>query len=211
MREEILNALARRYATKIFDSSKKVSADDLRAILESGRLAPSSLGIEAWKFLVVENAELRSKCRAAGYGQAKITDAPHVIVIARRTDVRERIANELVSRTAATLGVETASLAAFQGMVEGAIRTKDDQALDAWVRSQAYIPLGMMVETAALLEIDSCPMEGFDPKQIDEVLGLGAKNLTATTMLAIGYRGDDPFAKRPKTRRPFDEVVEFIR
>ena len=211
MRDEILSALARRYATKIFDGTKKVPEDDLRAILESGRLAPSSFGIEAWKFLVVEDPDLRSKCRAAGYDQAKITDAPHVIVIASRTDARERSASELIGRTAATLGVEASSLAAYQGMVDGAIKSKDDRALDAWIRSQTYIALGMMIETAALLGIDSCPMEGFDPKKVDDELGLAAKNLASTSMLAIGYRGNDPAATQPKTRRPFDEVVEFVR
>ena len=70
---------------------------------------------------------------------------------------------------------------------------------------------GKMIETAALLGIDSCPMEGFDPERIDEVLGLAAKNLASTSMLAVGYRGEDPAATQPKTRRPFDEVVEFIR
>ena len=211
MHNEILKALTNRYATKIFDTTKKVSEENLHTILESGRLTPSSFGIEAWKFLVVENSDLRTKCRAAGYDQSKITDASHLIVIAGRTDVRENITNELLQRTVTTTGVEVSSLASYKGMVEGAIKNKNDQELDAWIRAQTYIALGMMMETAALLSIDSCPMEGFNPKQIDEILQLSSKNLATTSMLAIGYRGEDPLAKQPKIRRKFDEVIEFIR
>lgn len=211
MNTKIIEALKWRYATKVFDPNKRVSDEDFKTILESARFAPSSLGIEAWKFLVIENPEVRSKLRAVGYDQPKITDASHLVVIARRTDVRESITKELIDRTAKQQGVEASKLEGLEQMVKGAIASRSDAELDAWVRSQAYIPLGIMVETAALLGVDAGPMEGFMPPEVDKILGLSQKHLASTTMIAFGYRGEDPAAKRPKVRRAFEEVVEVVK
>ncbi len=206
---DILEALNWRYAVKTFDTNKKVSAEDLATILESARLAPSSIGIEPWKFLVVNNPELRAQLRAAGYDQTKITDASHLVVITARTDANN-LPEELVARTAKTQGKTAEDLSTLHQMAAGAMSSKSPEALDLWLKSQSYIPLGMMLETAALLGVDACPMEGFDPTKVGEVLGLEAKHLKVVTMLAIGYRGDDAYASLPKTRRAYDEVVEII-
>lgn len=211
MNEQIISALQWRYAVQAFDASKKVSDADLRTILESARLAPSSYGLEPWKFIVVENPEMRAKISQAGYGQPKITEASHLIVIARPTDARSHIVQDRIARTAKIQHVDESALDGFKQMLDGTILGRDDAALDAWNKSQTYIALGMMMETASLLKIDNAAMEGFDPKGIDEALGLTAKNLTTTTMLAIGYRGEDVSATRPKVRREFDEVVEFVK
>lgn len=208
--QDVLQALHWRYAVKIFDPSKKITEEQLHAVLESGRLSPSALGVEPWKFIVVRNPEIRARLRTASYDQPKVTDASHLIVIARRTDARTNIANELIDRTAKMQGVDPSALDGLRQMVEGNITHKDDAQLDAWVRGQVYIPLGVMVTTAALLGIDSGPMEGFNPAEVDAILGLSEKHLTATTMLALGYRGDDAAAARPKVRRAFEEVVTFV-
>ncbi len=210
IQNQIIEALKNRYATKVFDTNKKVSESDLQTILESARLAPSSFGIEAWKFLVVNNPEIRAQLRAAGYDQPKFTDASHLIVLARRTD-SENISNELIERTAATQGVTAENLAGLKQMVDGSIAFKTGtNTFDSWTAAQTYIALGIMVETAALMGIDSCPMEGFDAQKVDEILGLADKNLAVVTILALGYRGDDAYATLPKTRRDLDDVVEVI-
>lgn len=211
MIQEILNALNWRYATQVFDPQKCVSPEEMRAILEAARLAPSSFGLEAWKFLVIENPEIRAKLREVGFDQPKITDASHLVVVARRTDARQHITQELIERSAKQQGVDPAKLDGLKNMVERSLAGKSDVEVDAWVRSQTYIPLGIMIETAALLGIDAGPMEGFMPAGVDEVLGLKEKNLTATSMIAFGYRGEDSAAKRPKVRRVFEEVVEFVK
>lgn len=211
MTDNIIDALHWRYAVKIFDKEKKISDADLSTILESGRLAPSSMGIEPWNFIVVENPDIRAKLRVVGYDQPKITDASHIIVIARRTDVRETIADETIERTAKIQGVDPSTLAQFRQMLDGSMQKKSATELDAWIRAQTYIPLGMMIETAALLGIDTCPMEGFDPKGINEALGLAEKHLTATTMLALGYRDEDPTAIRPKVRRSVEDAIAFVK
>ena len=211
MKEKIVEAMKWRYAVQVFDQTKKISEGDLKTILESGVLTASSYGIEAWKFLVVENPEVREKLREAGYGQPKISEASHLIVLARRTDMREKISQERIDRTAETFKVDVASLGGFKDMIDGAIAMRNDEALDSWAAKQVYIPLGTMMETASLLGIDNAAMEGFEPAKFDEILGLKEKNLSVTVLLALGYRGQDEAASRPKVRRNFDDVVEFIK
>ena len=206
----IIEALNWRYAVKVFDPAKTVSDEDFRVILESGRLAPSSFGIESWKFIVVENPELRAKLRAVSYDQPKVTDAAHIVVVAARTDVAA-LAGELVERTARIQGVDVAVLDGLKNMVAGYVAALTPERALAYAREQTFIALGMMVETAALLGVDAGPMGGFDQAGVDALLGLGAQNLTACSMIAIGYRGDDETAKRPKVRRAFDEAVAFVR
>jgi nitroreductase len=208
--QNILDALRWRYAVQTFDSVKTVSDADLQIILESGRLAPSSFGLEPWHFVVVERSDIRTALRAACFDQTKVTDASHVVVIARRTDARESMVPELIDRTASAQHVDAAKLEGLRNMVDGYIARLDDGELDTYIQSQCFIPLGMMMETAALLGVDGGPMGGFIPAKVDEILGLTEKRLTATVILALGYRGDDPTEKRPKVRREFDEVISFV-
>jgi nitroreductase len=207
-KEEIIEALNKRYATKTFDESKKVSDENLKTILESGRLAPSSLGLEPWKFIVVKNEELRAKMRAASYDQTKVTDASYLIVVAYRTD-SEKLVSETIERTAKIQNRTKEEMAPLQQMLDGAM-SRQEAAKMAWIKAQTYIALGMMIETASLLDIDNCPMEGFDPAQIDTILGLKEHNLSTATILAIGYRGLDVYASKPKVRRTYDEAVEIV-
>lgn len=211
MNKEIIKALNWRYATKIFDPNKIVSDDDLHTILESARLSPSSIGAEMWKFIVVTNKEIREKLRAVSFDQPKVTDASHLIILTYRTDIVENLTKEKIERTAKIQNVEENTLEELKSFLENSVTKKiQSRDLESWIRSQVYIPLGMMIETSALLEIDSCPMEGFQPDKVDEILSLKEKNLKSITMLALGYRGDDPTSARPKVRRGFDDVVEFI-
>lgn len=204
--QEIIEALHWRYAVKVFDPTKKITEENLRTILEVGRLAPSSSGVEPWNFIVVKNPELRQKLRAVSYDQPKVTDAVYIIVIAHRTDA-ENLPHELVQRTAKAQGREESELEGLKKMAEGSVNKPNPDVLQGWLAAQTYIPLGMMIEAAALMGIDAGPMEGFQPDKVDELLDLKSKNLHATTMLALGHRGDDKYAKLPKTRRAFEEVV----
>lgn len=209
--EQIIKALNWRYATKVFDPTKVVSEDDLHTILESARLSPSSIGAEMWKFIVITNKEIREKLRIVSYDQPQITKASHLIVLAYRTDAVENLTKEKIERTAKIQNVGDSDLEGLKSFLENSVTQKiQSENLEDWIRLQVYIPLGMMLETSALLGIDSCPMEGFQPEKVDEILGLKEKNLKSITMLPIGYRGDDSTSLRPKVRRDFDDVVEFI-
>lgn len=211
IKDDILKAMQWRYALKIADTSKKVSEEDLHTVLEAGRLAPSSVGLEPWKFIVVKNEEVRKKLREAAFDQPKVTDATYIIVIAHRTD-SDHLSPELLERTAKVQGKTVEELEGLKHMAEGSIkgRSQSEDRLQGWLAAQSYIPLGIMVQTAALLGIDGGPMEGFHIGEVNEILNLKAKHLCATTMLALGHRGDDPHATLPKARRAFEEVVEFV-
>lgn len=211
MRNKILEALSWRYATKIFDLDKKISDDDLHTILESARLSPSSMGVEMWKFIVVENKEKRIELRKAGFNQSKITDSSHLIILTYRTDEVEKITKELLERTARIQNINPDNLNGLKDMVNGSLVQKQDSgSLEDWIKLQTYIPLGMMIETAALLEIDTCPMEGFISSKVDEILELNKQNLKSIAMLSLGYRDSEKDIIRKKVRRDFGEVVEFI-
>lgn len=210
--EQILKALNWRYATKVFDKNKKVKEEDIHTILESARLSPSSSGIEMWKFFVVENEEIRKKLREASFDQPKVTDASHLVIITYRTDIEENMIKERLERTAKIQNQKVEELDGLKKMLLSGLNSKlEDGSLESWVKAQSYIPLGIMITTASLLGVDNGPMEGFQSERVDEILGLREKNLKSVTMLALGYRGNDPASLRPKVRRDFKEVIEFIK
>jgi len=205
----IIKALGWRYATKKFDTAKKVSENDIEELLEVLRLAPSSFGLQPWKFLVVKNPQLRQKLREASWGQPQVTDASHLIVLCARTDVDEKFVKHFVEAMAKARKVSVESLKSYQDMMVGSMAAKTEQVRIDWSKKQVYIALGMLLEAAALKGIDAAPMEGFDPQKYDEILDLKKEHLTATVVCALGYRAhDDATVKLAKVRFPKEEVVE---
>lgn len=203
----ILESLNWRYATKIFDATKHIDEKVVETILESGRLSPSSLGLEPWKFILIRDKNIRQAIFEASK-QPKVLDASHLILIAARTDVSTGVITDRLDRTALIQGQKIEELAEYKTFLEkGVSEHIKDNTLLTWARAQTYIPLGAMVLTASLLDIDNCPMEGFDAKKVDEILGLSEKNLTAVTMLALGIRGEDPQALRPKIRQAKSDAI----
>ncbi len=212
IKEELFKQLNWRYAVKKFDISKKhLELEDLKTILEAGRLAPSCYGIEPWKFLIIENSELRKQIRTVGYDQEKITDSDYLVVLCQRKDHPEKIVEDLIDRTAKIQSVSPESLAGLQGMVMGALSAKSETELETFLSNQCYISLGFILETAALFGIDAGPMEGFSRTEVDQILGLEAKGLRSLTLIAFGKRSSqDQFVQLKKVRRDYQDLVEFI-
>ncbi len=209
MKEKILKALNWRYAVKIFNKEKKVTDEDLETILEAGRLSPSSSGFEPWKFLLVNDPVVRAKLFEASK-QPKVTDASHLVVITYKTNPAQLI-EERLARTAKIQNQKPEELEKYKQYLEKSLQVKiEDGSFESWVKAQTYIALGIMVETASLLDIDAGPMEGFENVKVDEILGLREKNLKSVTMLALGYRGEDPASLKPKIRRDFNDAIEII-
>lgn len=210
-KEAVLKSLNWRYATQVYDQKKKLSEEDLKFILEAGRLSPSSFGFEPWKFLVIKNKDLRKKMRENGYDQPKFTESSHLVVIAKRTDV-ENFSNDLLARTAKIQKRKIEELSGFKAMIEGAISGHQKAGdIHYWINSQCYIALGFILSASAMIGVDAGPMEGFDYDAINKVLGLTEKNLSVSAIVALGYRGVDPRASWPKVRRGFKDVVEVVR
>lgn len=191
--------LTKRFATKAFDSTKKVSSEDLTYILEAARLSCSSANTQPWKIIVVTNPELRAKIREAGYGQPQITEASHLLVVATMNDPMVRV-QQTVEIIAATSGQESADK--YKGMVTSLIPQAPEVAR-AWLARQIYLALQAMMLAGAERGVDSCPMEGFSVEKVTELLGL--TDCVATTMLPIGYAAQPGF---PKTRVALKDMVE---
>ncbi|RWY52280.1 NAD(P)H-dependent oxidoreductase [Mucilaginibacter gilvus] len=207
----IVDKLKWRYATKKFDTNKKLSPPQLDQLLEAIQLSPSSIGLQHYKVLVIENPEVRAKLREAAYGQPQITDASQLIIFAAEANMDEAYGKNFISLVADIRGVERESLAGLEGMVLGTINSRTPEQLLLWAQKQAYIALGVLVASAADLGIDATPMEGFDPAKFDEILGLKEKGLTATVIAAVGFRADDDqYSKLVKVRRPKTELFIHI-
>ncbi|MCW1887965.1 MAG: NAD(P)H-dependent oxidoreductase [Candidatus Moranbacteria bacterium] len=208
MQEKIKEALSWRYATKVFDSSKQVSEENLDAIIEAGRMAPTAYGLQPFKIIHIKSKEVREALQAVSYGQPQIVNAAELFLVAARTDVDADFITEYVERIAKTRGMDVAMLEDFKGMMIGDITSRSEEERIKWAGRQAYIALGMMLETASLLGVDTCPMEGFDSAKVDEVLGLRKENLVSLGYMAVGYRGEgDMFADFIKVRLPLETFV----
>jgi nitroreductase len=206
--KNILDALHWRYATKAYDSSQKISSEQLTQLLEAVRLSPSSFGLQPYKIIHVTNPELREKLKSASWGQSQITEASDLLVFAVPTNLNDSHVDTFIQKTAQARNIPVEQLAEYAGMIKGSINSRSEDEKIYWNAKQAYIALGFLLETAALEKIDVTPMEGFDNAQYNEILGLGDLNLTATVVATLGYRSkDDTYANLAKVRVPIEDLI----
>jgi nitroreductase len=206
-----LDHLQRRYATKKFDPTKKISETDLNKLLETFRLSPSSFGLQGRWLVVVTDSSLRQQLVEHSYGQNQIIDASHLLVLCRRTDVDQSYVDKYIQDIADTRDVELSSLDEYKSMMYGYLESSDKPSLAAWLDKQVYISLGMLMSQTALMHIDSCPMEWFDRSAYDAALSLTDKQLASVVILPIWYRSDeDTYAEAPKVRFPLDHLITTL-
>jgi len=205
----LLEALHWRYATKKFDPARKLPVETLETLKQAAVLAPSSYGLQPWKILLVTDAAVRAKLRAASWNQPQITDASHLFVFAIKKEMGEAEINAYIQRISEVRHARVEALAGYRDMMVGMVVNGPlKPVINDWSKRQAYIGLGTLLAAAALLGVDACPMEGFDPAQYDEILGLPAQKLAATVVATVGYRAaDDPAAAMPKVRFDVKDVV----
>ncbi len=205
-----LSNLKWRYATKRMNG-QKVPAEKLENILEAIQLAPTSLGMQPFTVLVVENAELKAKIAPAIYNQPQITEGSHVIVFAAWKEYSSENVDKYIKHIAELRGIPVEALDGMKNMVSGSIAGKTPEQLLAWNMRQCYIALGTGLVAAAEEQVDATPMEGFDPDALDAALGLNEKGLHSTVVMALGYRNAeaDYLSGAAKVRRPKEEL--FIR
>lgn len=208
MKNTIIKALNNRYATKVFDVSKKIDTETLATIEESLRLTPSSFGLEWRGFVVVSNAELQEKLGAAARNQPQITTASHLIILCRSTKSGKELTSGLLNNIMKMRGVNETDLAGFAGMLDQTVESMTSEQLATRLDKQTYIASWFAMMTCAMLGVDSCSMEGFNKSQFDEILGLDKLNLASVTLLPIGYRdASDKYANLPKVRYTKDKVI----
>lgn len=199
-----------RYATRKFDTTKKLSQEQLDELTEALRLSASSYGLQPWKFIVVENPELRVKLREYAWDQAQLTDASQVIVLCAKTDLTTDDVHAYLDAIVKERGMTREQLKTFEDMLTSGPLQMPKDALSNWMIRQVYIALGFVLSAAAQLQIDACPMEGFDKTKFDEVLGLKEKGLQSVVLCAVGFRAaDDMVAGMAKVRFPREQMIEM--
>jgi nitroreductase len=213
MHDQILSSLNWRYATKKYDPQKKINDKDLQTILESLRLAPSSYGLQPWKFLVIENVALRKELRKVSWDQSIIEESSHLIVFCALNQMSKEHIQAHITNTAQTRNQSPQDLSGYQKFMEQKILNEKPIAEHkAWNQRQAYIAMGFAMETAALLKVDATPIEGLDPVQYDSILKINKTPFGAVAALALGYRSnEDKYAMAPKVRFNRDQVIEIIK
>ncbi len=204
----VLDALKWRSAIKKFDPNKKVAQADLEILLEAANLAATSGGLQPFKVVVVGDGALKSQLAQHAFGQSQIKDASQLLVFAVETDISEKTVDNYVERSAEVRGQGKESLIGFSDSMKMYISTMDAEAKINWGKNQAYIALGTVLAAAAELRIDTCPMEGFDAAQFDDILDLSAKKLKPVLVLPIGYRSEeDVHSKEAKIRKKRADLV----
>ena len=208
----LIESLNWRYATKQFDPTRKISAENWATLEEALRLSASSYGLQPWKFLVIENPELRAQLQPVSYGQSQIVDASHLVILATKPNLTEADVDAHIAKIAETTGAPAEALAPLRGMMVGAIVAgKTEQERKEWAFNQTYIALGNLLTSAALLGIDACPMEGFSREDYDKILGLPEQGLHAAVVVTLGYRSsEDKYGNAPKVRFDREQVIQTL-
>lgn len=209
--QELLSALNFRYATKAFDPSRKISPENWAALESSLALTPSSFGLQPWKFLIIESPEVREKLKSASWGQGQVTDASHLIVLTTRTDLSQQDIDLWIARLSEVQGTPIDNLAGLSDVISSFAGGMDSAAKQAWNTRQVYIALGQLMTSAALMGIDTCPLEGISPADYDDILGLKDSGYATAVACALGYRSaDDKYATATKARFPEEKVIARI-
>ena len=196
-----------RYATKKFDTTKKISKQDLETLKEAIRLSASSFGLQPYKVLIIENPELRAKLQPAAWGQSQIVDASQLLVFANITNFGETEIDVSIANTTKTRGLPADALKGYGDFMKSKIVALPEDVRNTWASKQTYLALGNLMNAASELKIDVTPMEGFEPAQVNEILGLGKLGLNATLLATIGYRHEEDATQHyAKVRKSNEEL-----
>jgi nitroreductase len=219
-KNDILKAYNFRYACKEFDAEKIISDDDFGFILETGRLSPSSFGWEPWKFVVVQNKDAREKLKEFAWGAGRqLETASHFVLLLSRKSVGTKADSDYIEYMAENVqhlpeDVVKMKIDFYKNFQENDFDLTDGRKLFDWASKQVYIPLANMLTSAALIGIDSCPIEGFDREKIEASLTsqgiVDTEQFGLAVMVAFGYRSPES-SVHEKTRQPLDKVVDWIK
>lgn len=208
--ETLLEALRWRYATKAFDAGRSIPDDLWQTLEDTLVLTPSSYGLQPWRFLVIRDAALKAELRPHSWNQSQITDASHLVVLLSRRHIEGRDLDRLIEATASSRGLDPTTLAVYrQMMAKDLVDGPRSATIERWASNQVYIALGNLMTAAALLGIDTCPIEGFSPPDYDRLLGLDDSDYRSCVVCACGYRSsEDRYAGLAKVRYDRSELIE---
>lgn len=200
-----------RYATKKFDASKKVSEEDLQILLEATQLSASSYGLQPYHIYVISDQGIKEKLRPVSWNQSQIEDASHIIVFANSTDFGEELVDSYLENVSETRNIPTEGLKGYGDFMKSQLLDLPRPTKEQWSAKQVYLAFGNLMQAAAELKIDTCPMEGFEADKYNEILGLSEKNENAAVVLAVGYRSEaDETQHYSKVRRSKEELFTLL-
>jgi nitroreductase len=207
---DLLACLNWRYATKQFDPAKPIDAATWTALEDTLVLTASSYGLQPWKFLIITSPELKEQLQPLSWNQPQVTDCSHYVVFTIKKNFTAQDVDRFMARTATVRGGTVEAMAEYRNLiVNDLVYGARSFSINEWSTRQAYIALGNFMTSAALLGIDTCPMEGIEPVNYDRVLGLSAKGFTTVVACAAGYRSEtDKYASLAKVRFLKSEVLE---
>jgi nitroreductase/dihydropteridine reductase len=217
--EDIARIATTRHTCKAFDPARKIDASKVDALCSVLRYAPSSVNSQPWHFVIAASDEGKGLIAQAtqggfAYNEAKVRNASHVVVLCARTDLDENHLAAILAQEDADGRFASPEAKAGQNTSRSfyaGLHRNELKDASAWMEKQVYLALGTLLQGAAVLEIDACPMEGFDQAKLDEVLGLRERGLTSVVLTGLGYRSELDFnAKLPKSRLPVAALITLI-
>jgi nitroreductase len=209
---QLLAAQNWRYATKMFDASKRIPADVWGALEQSLVLTPTSYGLQPYRFLIVQDAAKRAALLPHSWGQKQVVDCSHFVVFLARTDMQEADVDRLIRRISQVRGIPADSIKFYRDMMLGdVVNGPRGKIAQEWAARQVYIALGNFMTACALLGVDACPMEGINPPEYDKILGLEGSGYKTVVACAAGYRAaGDKYASLAKVRYETAELVKTV-
>ncbi|AUP77534.1 NAD(P)H-dependent oxidoreductase [Flavivirga eckloniae] len=208
---DTIKQLQWRYATKKFDSNKKLSNEKLNTLKEAFNLTATSFGLQTIKLIVVEDEALRTPLVKHAFNQKQVLDASHLFVICIQDNIHEEDVNTYYNNIKSIRGTSEKILDPYRLDLINYMKKMSVEERQQWSKNQAYIALGNLMTVCAVERIDSCPMEGFLPDKFDAALGLDTMKLKSVLLLPVGYRADDDmFSEFEKVRKPIkDAIIEL--
>ncbi len=204
---EVIKALQWRYATKKFDSTQKIPSPLWQTLEETLRLTPTSFGLQPYRFVVVTDPNVKQQLVPVAWNQQQVVDCSHLVIFARLKDMNVGYIDHYLEEIAKTRKVAVESLQPFREMMTGYLERTEPEDLANWMSAQCYIALGNLMTAASLLQIDNCPMEGFQNEGVDRILQLPERGCQSVVMCALGYRAaDDKYQRLAKVRFPANEL-----
>ena len=211
MNMNIIDSLNWRYATKKFDSSRKLSLEQVNVLKDAFNLTASSYGLQPIKLVVISNQELKNKLLESSMNQQQVVQCSHLLVICVETEIDEAYIETYFKRVIDIRQTPPNILESFKKSIINEFNDMSNSSILSWSKNQAYLDLGNLLTVCSVESIDSCPMEGFSPEKYDDILDLKSKNLKSVLVMPIGYRSkDDKFSSLEKVRKDVsDNTIYF--
>ena len=210
--QQLLKALEWRYATKVFDATKKIPAEVWQTLERALVLTPTSYGLQPYQFLVIGDPAKRAELLPHSWHQKQVVDASHFVVFTARTEMKEADVDKLIKRSVDVRKLPANALDAYRGMMLGdVVNGPRGKTAHEWATRQTYIALGNLMTCAAVLGVDACPMEGLSPTDYDKVLNLNGSGYATVVACALGYRAaSDKYANLAKVRYEIKDIIQQI-